>query len=503
MPRRAPHLGSSDSEAEQSRSSGGMSPDDLRKRADSDVKAELHHVALPCNNWPMTNAALYLRVSLDSSGENLAIDRQREDCRRIAAERGWTITQEYADNSISASKRATKRPAYDRMVADFAAGQFDALVCWDLDRLTRQPRQLEDWIDAAEDHGLLLTTANGEADLSTDGGRLFARIKASVARAEVERKSARQTRAAAQRADRGRPPLGVRLTGYTIAGKIVPDEALIVRSVFTRFSAGDSLRGIAAWLTERGIPTRHGKPWSSSSVRTTLTNPRYAGRAVYCGKTTGKAGAWEAIVDEATFDAVQSRLTDPRRITNRIGTDRKHLGSGIYLCGVCDGPLRSHSGGRYRCPVGGHITRMGESIDKFVHSIIRARLARPDLADLLATPDTDATKALSARISDLRARMSNIEADYDANLIDGRRYAVATEKVRAELKSAETTRARSSRGEGLGSVLAAPDPVAAFDNAPLGVQRASVAALADVTLLPAQRGHKFNPDTVKIEWRQA
>src|SRR5664280_3914608 len=105
-------------------------------------------------------------------------------------------------------------------------------------RLTRQPRQLEDWIDAAEDHGLLLTTANGEADLSTDGGRLVARIKASVARAEVERKSARQIRAAAQRADRGKPPSGARLRGYTDGGLIVADEALVVRSMFTRFSAG-------------------------------------------------------------------------------------------------------------------------------------------------------------------------------------------------------------------------------------------------------------------------
>jgi site-specific DNA recombinase len=142
----------------------------------------------------VTKAALYLRVSLDATGEHFAVERQREDCRRIAAERGWTITQEYVDNSVSASRSATKRPAYDRMVTDFKAGHFAALICWDLDRLTRQPRQLEDWIDAAEERGLILTTANGEADLSTDGGRLFARIKASVARAEVERKSARQTR---------------------------------------------------------------------------------------------------------------------------------------------------------------------------------------------------------------------------------------------------------------------------------------------------------------------
>jgi site-specific DNA recombinase len=479
-------------------------PFDLRKRADSDVEAELHPVALWCNITCMTNAALYLRVSNDATGEHLAVDRQREDCRRIATERGWTIAQEYVDNSISASKRATKRPAYDRMVTDFAAGQFEALVCWDLDRLTRQPRQLEDWIDAAEERGLLLTTANGEADLSTDGGRLFARIKASVARAEVERKSARQIRAAAQRADRGRPPSGVRLTGYTLAGKVLADEATIVRSIFTRFSAGDSLKGITVWLTDQGIETRHGKAWSPSSVRTILTNPRYAGRAIYCGQVTGKPGAWRLIVDEEVFDAVQARLTDPRRITNRLGTDRRHLGSGLYLCGVCGGLLRSHSGCRYRCPVGGHITRMGESIDNYVTGVIRERLSRPDVADLLAVPDTDAAKRLSAQIEALRIRLGKIEADYDADLIDGRRYAVATEKVQAELTRAETTRARTAGGEGLGLVLASADPAAEFDRSPLGVQRAVVAALVlAVTLLPAPRGHKFDPESVQIQWRQS
>lgn len=47
----------------------------------------------------------------------------------------------------------------------------------------------------------------------------------SVARAEVEHKSARQKAAAAQRADHGRAPRGVRPTGYTVTGELVPEEA--------------------------------------------------------------------------------------------------------------------------------------------------------------------------------------------------------------------------------------------------------------------------------------
>ena len=306
---------------------------------------------------------------------------------KIAAARGWTIVGEFVDNSISASDKRKDRPAYDQLVKAFEAGEFEALICWDLDRLSRQPRQLEDWIDAAEDRGLVIVTANGEADLSTDNGRLFARIKLAVAKSEVERKSARQTRALAQRAEQGRPPLGVRLTGYDVKGNLVPDEAAIVRAIFERFAAGDSLRGVVAWLAGRGVETRHGGRWNPSSVRSILLNPRYAGRAVYCGETNGHTGRWTPIVDEATFEIVRETLGDKRRRT-QVGTDRKYLGSSLYLCGVCDRPVRSHSGGRYRCPQGGHVIRAAAGVDDYVLRHIRARLARPDLADVLLSATT-------------------------------------------------------------------------------------------------------------------
>ncbi len=71
-----------------------------------------------------TNAAIYLRISLDRTGEELGVDRQREDCEEIARQRGWRVVETYVDNSISASKRKVRRPSYDRMVADHAAGKF-------------------------------------------------------------------------------------------------------------------------------------------------------------------------------------------------------------------------------------------------------------------------------------------------------------------------------------------------------------------------------------------
>ena len=215
----------------------------------------------PTSSQPV-RAAIYLRISLDREMDGLAIDRQREDCEKLAQFRGWEIVETYVDQSISASDKTKKRPAYLRMVADYEAGLLDAIVCYDLDRLARQPRELEDWIDRAESRGLLLVTANGDADLGTDGGRMYARIKAAVARAEVERKGARQSRAHVQRARQGRPPKGVCPMGYTTAGELIPHEAEAVRAIYAAFLRGDSLHGIARAPQRRSGRRRGG--WGSA-----------------------------------------------------------------------------------------------------------------------------------------------------------------------------------------------------------------------------------------------
>lgn len=74
-------------------------------------------------------------------------------------------------------------------------------------------------------------------------------MKAAVARSEVERKTARQSAAQAQRAAQGRVPKGMRPVGYTAEGDLVPHEAQAVRSIFAAFNRGSSLRSIARALS--------------------------------------------------------------------------------------------------------------------------------------------------------------------------------------------------------------------------------------------------------------
>ena len=296
-----------------------------------------------------------------------------------------------------------------------------------------------------------------------------------------------------------------------MAGAVVEDEAAVVRQLFTRFHAGDSLRGIVAWLAEQAVPTRSGRAWNPSSVRSILTNPRYAGRVVYRGQypgeVNGKMGAWPPLVDEWLFDAVQATLCDPRR-RKQIGTHRKHLGSGLYLCGVCDHPVRSHTSTqngrqrlRYRCPEGGHVSRSAAPADDLVLRAVRARLAKPDLKNLLAKPAGKEARQATEEIRRLRGRLEQTRLDYDNDLIEGARYKAKTAKLQAQLDTAEAAQARLMAGSEVAETITAPDPVAAFDQAPLGAQRAVITFLMTVRLDPAPRGRHFSPESVRIDWQ--
>jgi hypothetical protein len=327
---------------------------------------------------------------------------------------------------------------------------------------------------------------------------MFARIKASVARAEVERKGERQKRALQQRAESGGVPKGVRLTGYDKNGEIVPDEAEVIKGLFEQFAAGETLRGLCQQLDESGIETRTGGQWSPSTVLGLLKNSRYCGRSSYRVRERGKSvdgvqrfsrvqvdgvAQWKAIVSESVFDLVQARLSDPRRKTNKVGTQRKYLGSGMFVCGRCGG-LMYASSERYMCNGERDLFRAKEPIDALVKAVMVERLSRPDLRGVLATNTSELARELEARVSELVARLETVENDYDEGLIDGTRYKVKSDKVKADIEAVNLERGRLVGGNALGVIVSAPDPVKAFESASLSARRAIIEAFMTVTLLP-------------------
>lgn len=119
------------------------------------------------------------------------MQRQLADCEALAERKGWDVFERYADDDVSAWS-GRSRPEYVQCLDDLAAGMIDGLLVYDLDRLHRQPRELEAFIDLCERLRLTnVTSVSGDIDLTRPEGRFQARILGAVAAKESDDKSRR------------------------------------------------------------------------------------------------------------------------------------------------------------------------------------------------------------------------------------------------------------------------------------------------------------------------
>jgi len=174
------------------------------------------------------NALIYARISDDANGEAEAVTkRQIPDCIRYCEEHGLDVLGDpEVDNDLSASRYGRKvRPAYERVMERLRAGEAAVVVVWHLDRLYRQPRELEDLVTLAEQGKIEVRTLSGDYDLSNPEHVFMMRLMVNIAAKESDDKSRRITRKHQQLAEDGKPKGGQRGFGYDDNWNIVPAEA--------------------------------------------------------------------------------------------------------------------------------------------------------------------------------------------------------------------------------------------------------------------------------------
>ena len=155
-------------------------------------------------------AAIYCRLSKDSEGLGLGVERQEKACRELAERRKLDVAHVFTDNDIGAYK-GRKRAAYEAMQESLPrrTGRRPDLLGTG-SAPTRHVRELEDLIDLLDEHRVEVETCTaGVYDLRTPTGRMQARIVGTVGRFESEHKGERQ-RAKGGRARSTRMPAGGR-----------------------------------------------------------------------------------------------------------------------------------------------------------------------------------------------------------------------------------------------------------------------------------------------------
>ncbi len=497
-----------------------------------------------------TSADLYLRMS-DLRGED-TFEAREAALRARAAGLGWSVARVVVENDVngnggrarpaSAFKRKrivtpdgrvklrVFRPGFRSILGDLMTGRAGAMLAEDLDRACRDPRDLEDLIDACAERGASARSLSGSLTLTgggTDGEISMARTMVMVANKESRDKARRvgeqrQRTAEGGAYGGGRRPFGYRpdpdAPKYHKTLIIVPAEAAVIReaarAVLARDGdpkAGDSLKGIARGLRERGVLTVTGAAWTAETLRDVLLKPAVAGLAAHKRSATGEnpdglhAASWDAILTRDEWERVCEILRDPGRRTN-TGTAARWLGSGIYLCSVCQAASFHVTGGKskgpgYVCGNGSHLRRNAVLTDAYVTMHVIERLSRDDAADLLRPPprpgvDVSALRAELKRIEKAGAAQARMHAAGeigDGELAAGSRY--RRERL-AEIKSQLDA---SSAPDPLAEFRGQPDAERVWDSLPLERKRAVLRALAVVTILPAtRRGSGFDPGSVRI-----
>nr|WP_243696198.1 recombinase family protein [Labedella phragmitis] len=463
----------------------------------------------------VTKAAIYARISSDQTGEGLGVQRQLKDCRKLAAERGWTVAEEYVDNDTSAF-RGKARPAYERMLADIESGSRDAVIAYHQDRLTRRPIEWEQFVELCDRAGVeQLVTVTSDIAFGNDNGMLIARITAAVAANESDRKSARIRRKIAENVELGLPNGGAqRPFGFEDDRMTVREaEAQIVRSLAERFLAGESVRSLAAWMNASDVPTTAGgTDWRTTTVRGILRSGRIAGLREHRGQVVG-AAAWPAIISPEQRERIL--LTFASRQASGRRAPRRYLLSGLLKCGKCGHTLFSSSREdrrRYVCLSGpdhggcGRLTVVAPPVEGLIADAVLLRLDTPQMADTLTGREqhddkyqilVDESRAVEDKMNELtdmwtegeisRADWSRARKTLEARLEAARRQI-------ALLRGTDTLSGLVGRGSEL---------AAAWDTLNLDRQAAIVRAVLDYATINAGTpgARTLDPSRVAPVWK--
>ncbi|MGO9030733.1 recombinase family protein [Mycobacterium sp.] len=469
-------------------------------------------------------AGIYLRISEDRR-DGAGVERQEKECRERAERLGWQVVKVFEDNDISASSFSRKvRSDYQRMVEAINAGQINAVIAWDSDRMFRQPSEHEPYMKLCQQYGVQNAAVRvGDIDYDTPIGRFNARMHINMAAYESEHKADRIRSAHRQIAENGGWKGGIRCFGYEKDGVTVREsEAAEVRRIADAVIRGQSLRSLALEFNERGVPTVKGKRWSSAHLRSMLVRSRLAGLREHRGKIIGQA-AWPAILDRTTWEACKAVLEDPARCTGgggRRGRVPTSLGTAIYICGVCHEPrLRlGRSNGRspvYRCGNMdmsndlGHVSRVADKLDAYVEGALLEIISRPGVVEAMCnvvdTDDHDIT-ALQQEQAEIRKELKKLAASCDAGDIDAEQLAIASRRKRQRDKEITATLTAAQQRSPVSVLLGADNIEAMWDNIlTMGQKRAILAETLVVTVLPTNSGGRvpgggyFNRAAIDIQ----
>ena len=320
-----------------------------------------------------TRVAAYARVSSEKDAMFHSLSAQISYYSNLIQTRpGWLYCGVYADNGITGTK--SRRPAFQQLLDDCRAGKIDLILVKSISRFARNTVTLLETVRELRLLGVDVYFEEQNIHAASSAGELMLTILASFAQEEARSASENQKWRIRKNFEEGRPwnctMLGYRNEDGIFA--VIPEEAAVVRRIYSMFLSGKGTQSIANELNAEGIRARRGNEFHHNSIRKILQNYAYTGNLLL--QTTFREDAiskvlrvntgelpmyhvsntHEPIISIEDFNLAQEELK--RRCDSYAPPPRKKAAypfTSLITCANCGKHFRrkvTHSGPVWICP---------------------------------------------------------------------------------------------------------------------------------------------------------
>jgi DNA invertase Pin-like site-specific DNA recombinase len=266
---------------------------------------------------------------------------------------------------LSQARLSGSRAEFQRLLDDCRAGKIDQIITKSITRFARNTLTTLEVVRELKLLGIDIYFEEQKIHTMSQEGEMVLAILA----ANAQEQSLRVSENCKWRIERmfraGRPNTG-RLLGYRLRdGKfyIIPEEAEIVRQIFTDYLSGMGKLAIARKLNQECIATARDGKWRETTIMGILRNEKYA-RNMLLQKTyildhLSKQKRWnhgerpsyfvreshEPIIPQEQFDAVQAEITlRAVRHQPKLKARPTYEFTGLLCCGQCGAKyIRKHA----------------------------------------------------------------------------------------------------------------------------------------------------------------
>lgn len=301
----------------------------------------------------MNNAVTYNRFSPGPNQREESITGQLRENHRMAEQKGLTVIHDYIDRSLTG--RSDDRPEFQKMLKDAESGLFQYVICYQTGRFARDRFDAIIYKRKLKKLGVKVIYSKMNIPDGPEGIILESVLEGldEYYSEELRQKVIRgqYDNALQGKASGGPVPYGYKLSDDKFY-MIDEDRSIVVREIYNRYAAGESIVAITEDLNRRGLKTAKGENFNKNSLHRMLKNPKYYGLLIFKSKDESydevrKEDAIPAIITKDLYMKVQERINQNKHKTAKTLAKTlpvTFLLSGKVFDGTCGGSMVGDSG---------------------------------------------------------------------------------------------------------------------------------------------------------------